>query len=394
MLPFAAHYFLHGYGDTYAHVLLSSLLLTFGFTGLLAIYQRQQHAYSTLTTLLLLALIGNLIAYLLQHTRLFYHLIPALSINLLLLILLFSLRAIRIDLKKKDYLIISLLCTLLIVFLMYQAPILWVILVFSPMTFYSFMAALSATLFYIAEPNKTLFRVTARTAFVIITAYLFSYCVQHDDLYAYRFALTVAMLALLFCLSVPAPSTRYKLNYTLLWLFGMLLFAYPCWYSHLAYTDESGYQQKYDKLIQFMKTQALHQPVYFFTASTYHAFPAVDYAGVIPAVRSQAMGWLRSLMLPEPPPAKLNPQLTPEETRNKAFLIGLVAEDLEKKQPVLVIVDTKTHQENLYGMNFDYVTFFSTDARFRKAWAAYRYETTITEPPFYQFQIYKRTTTS
>lgn len=346
-----------------------------------------KNPYKIFCNVFLIGLIGFLFSYLMQHTYWYYHLLPGFSMGILLFVVLFGTFAVQDHTRKIDYLLMTALGFLLFEFLFYCANNIGTIIIFFPKVFFCFFAILFALLFYLTQSTKNLFKVFISTLFITAVAFLFSYLMKHDNWYAYRFFTTFVLLLLLFSLFVPKSHVK-KSHIVFTAILGILIFSFPVYSATLRYWSGIIYNEKMGGLIAFLRNNAWHKPVYFFSTQLSEEFPAVDYAEAIPASRYPVLFWLPGLVKQLRIPLDNNLYL--QLMQDKKFLIDIIAQELNTNKPVLVLVDAQKNKGYLEGINFNYINYFSENQQMRTAWKPYHYLTTIEDAPLYKFQVYGR----
>jgi hypothetical protein len=112
------------------------------------------------------------------------------------------------------------------------------------------------------------------------------------------------------------------------------------------------------------------------------AFPLVNYAGVEWSSRYSCQWMLPALVRARA--GRAARPLAPEriDAIERSVLDALVA-DLEAMPPALVLVDVRPHKPAFAGLPFEYLRYFSRDARFRRIWSAYRRAGTLAGYDYY-----------
>ncbi len=82
----------------------------------------------------------------------------------------------------------------------------------------------------------------------------------------------------------------------------------------------------------------------------------------------------------------LNPEGKLKLKHIKEHIRALLITDLQNKPPYIILVDESPQKPHLDELDFNYINFMSEDARFRKIWKNYHYQTKVAN-----YAIYSRT---
>lgn len=290
--------------------------------------------YQSLTVVLISYLILNLLfVFILQHTLFYYHLLPAYSAAILLLLLLYFYQAdnLRRNINNSPLITIAtlLLCVQLFGLIIYRTDMVWTIDLYSS--------------YYIS---------------------LFA----------------IVLLAIILSLLGNKLSVKRVLYMTVI---GAALFLYPYYIWINIYDNTQVYKQIVTPLIDYLKTKASNQPVYYLTTATVYTFPIADYAKVDPVSRFNFFWML--------------PALLTKTDEDKHFFIHAITTELDTYKPYLVLVDATSEKNYLYNRQFDYIPYLSEDNAFQKTWNHYAYVETIEQKAVrrngahYRFDVYVRT---
>ncbi len=262
-----------------------------------------------------------------------------------------------------------------------------------------------AAIFFRNNPYKNLFHILI----IALVGFLISYYIQRTLSYYHilpAFSLTLLIFMLLLGMLIAKPCA---LNHVIAMIFGILIFYYP--YLILFNTFNSSITEKLslNKLIEFIDQHGQYQSLYFLSNQIVTAYPVVDYTHDFRVVSrfSFLMGLQGMVKQYDMPFDRLR---SPYQTKDKDFLIDMIADDIEQKKPDLIFVDvgenSKQFAELFYIKNdtwqikslpFNYLDAFAHNAHFRAAWAHYRYMTTVQQDDFsqpytYRFEVYQRKT--
>jgi hypothetical protein len=118
-----------------------------------------------------------------------------------------------------------------------------------------------------------------------------------------------------------------------------------------------------------------------FGLGTPDCFPLVYATQSKYAERFPSFWWYQGLRQLETHPQQ--PAVLAQIIKDKHYLIGNFAEDLNRYQPRWVMVDAN-HFKRIETSSFDIIHYFSENKKFRAAWAHYRYLTTIKSVKLYE----------
>jgi hypothetical protein len=167
-------------------------------------------------------------------------------------------------------------------------------------------------------------------------------------------------------------------------LLSAAVFLFPFCFAVMSYDIYQQMRSSYQKLVTFFDQHAAHQSVYLFSTDIAFAFPLLDYTkGTTSA--SRFSGFWILLALIKQPYSPMTQVLSQQIMTTKNLLIDMVAEDLNLNKPKLVLVDTIEQKRGLFFdtpqgkqyFPFDYLTYFKQNQHFNQAWTNYHYLTTI-----------------
>lgn len=249
----------------------------------------------------------------------------------------------------------------------------WQELIFYPLVlFCGVIGALSLA-------SKNNYRELKNILLIALITFFLSYFVQRTLWYYHLLPVfCMAMLLLMLMLiSFTKNFLTHKKDLLFIGLLAALGFAYPCYFLADVYVGSTLFKEKINPFINFMRTYVKNKPVYFFGTTTVIEFPAVDYAGSIPASRFTLFSWVRVL-------------LKNQKSDVKDFFINTIATEINENKPKLIFVDVQKNKPYLGNVNFDYLQYFSTNQKFQQAWLHYRYLTTLEGSNVYKFRVYQR----
>jgi hypothetical protein len=373
IIPYASRHYA-GFNDSLKTLLTYPPAIYCFFSLLFYLALKNFNSYKSLLTVLAIALIGLLISFYLQHAIFYYRIIPAFSIAILLLSLIFCL---CIANTQQPWVRISLLTAALCGFLFYYCSDLWTILVFSPFTFFGFFAVLFAVLLF--SQKLAIIRVFCSLLIILGINIYFSYMTQHTVWFYHQTLLTLILLSLLFTLVLP----KKRLQYFFLMIMGSVLFSYPIYLINVDYRSSLLRKEKILVLGEFIKEHANNKPIYFFSTTPSYLFPIIDDTGATSASRFPFFWSLPGLI------KQTQNHISPQQTQDKNLLIQMIVDDFARNKPEFVFVDVKQRKAHLNNINFDYLENFSQDPAFKKIWQNYIYFTSLQNEEYYQFQVFK-----
>ncbi|EKD55437.1 MAG: putative membrane spanning protein [uncultured bacterium] len=256
------------------------------------------------------------------------------------------------------------------------------ILLLEPTTLFCLMPLILFFAFRSINVHKTL-------SAVLLTALigaLIAYFIQSAWWYYHIFpALSLAVLVLLLLLDGFYQKIALALNKLERWIgmsvLSFVFFFYPLfWITITSSWAYFSYKIPMNHLIQFIEAHARNKPILFFATSTIYAFPAVEYANATYAGRFAFQGWLVNALHDKSPTIPY-----------KDFFINMIADDINNQKPLLIFIDIAEKKGNLDNIKLDYLNYFGSNQKFKRAFKAYHYFTTIEEPNVYRFAVYKRT---
>jgi hypothetical protein len=148
-----------------------------------------------------------------------------------------------------------------------------------------------------------------------------------------------------------------------------------------------GYQNSFmERMAPIVREHGAGSAIYVFTTNVSHGFPLVNYAGVRWSSRFPTQWLLPGL---ERRRRQMTMQAASEDRVRLAeierYLVDAVVADFRRYRPTLVFVDMRRDKPYFGGLAFDYLAFFSADARFAAIWS--RYEPLATTGSYW---VYKR----
>lgn len=374
VVPFVMRTYYHGFASSYTRLLTYPEFLFFSIPILLYAALYRKNPYPIFSTILLLALLGFMLSYILQRITIPYHLFPALSISILMVTFFFSLILRLNTLNWLDYCLI--LFTGGIAFLLsYHSPSIWILYHLSSSKFFCYFFILFSLLLYDAQKSKNIYYTLLSAGTIIAIGMFFSHLITSDNWNAYSFSSTVLILFLSFTLFVSAQK-NHKLRSLFIASLGAVLFLYPWEYMLTSlYGSRPPENSAVKTLLPFVNKYAARQPIYMFS-TTMDSYPLVDYAHIDNASRFSFF-WMIPGMIKQAAFSS-NPKLNRQLNKDKDFLTQMVAEDMNRYKPKLVFVDISRHKNAMNYVDINFLDYFNQNAQFKIAWAPYHYLSTIT----------------
>jgi len=128
-----------------------------------------------------------------------------------------------------------------------------------------------------------------------------------------------------------------------------------------------------DAMLPIVRQYAGPSPIYIFSTNVSTAFPLVTYSNAQWSSRFPTL-WLLPGLVIKQPIADVNGQEADRKLLGEIhrYLVDAVVADLSAKPPALIIVDARSDKPYFDGLDFDYIPFFMTDARFAEIWRHYQ----------------------
>jgi hypothetical protein len=222
----------------------------------------------------------------------------------------------------------------------------------------------------------------ASAAFVMGGGLVSSNFFSMSAMLEHRFILTVISSCLFFAAILPRH-LKAKKEFNFIYVLSILLLAFPISYIDFYFLAQKSYASVRQELVNYLVTNADNKPVYFFSTETYYTFPGLDYAKLENASRFPFF-W----MLPGMIQGELDPKQNMQIQQDKKLLINMIAEDISRNKPELVLVDV--NYKYMPVSNFNYIDYFINNSVMQPIWQHYTYLQTIKEDGFFNFQVYRR----
>ena len=262
----------------------------------------------------------------------------------------------------------------------------WTSLLLNPIFLFCIFTILLYYFLYPKNSHKEL----STILLLALLGFLFSYFIQRT-LWYYHYLPAFSLAVLLITVILSSLISRLfleKNDWVFLAFFITVIFFYPIYFvSHGYYYYLFKYKQIFFPLIDFMHKNAKGKPVYFLSTTVIYEFPIVDYAGSFPSSRFTLQTWIPTLLKNRPNQHKMSPD---DQLKISDFFINIISEELNTQKPQLVFIDVQKNKPYLMGVKFEYLSYFSYNQNFKRAWKAYRYLTTIENSQLFKLDVYQR----
>jgi len=331
VIPVATAFYYTSFASPITHVIHTPIFFYLCFAlGLYAIQYKQLGNDFALASILLLAMSGFTIGYLLQRIPWYYHIYPAFAFAILYFAVMFYVLTKQLQPHTSN--ISTLFCF---------AIIMWNIFIF----YYS--------------SNDFIWYIHF---FTILGLLLYSYHAWLKQLHTFKISFLLSLL--------------------------LIFFTFPLHFL-LQYFEINNKQKKdLNGLIQLLHTHKNNQPIYFFSSMSAYMVSVFEHANVKHASRLQFLAWMRyfyNCTYDHQMKTKANWQATNQ------FFIHLLVSDINKNKPAWILVDTQNYYGIEGGMSIDYLAYLKQQPAFQSAWSHYHYIGMISNAAFpYRFTIYSR----
>jgi len=343
-----------------------------------------------LNTILAIGLLSYILVYLAQHNNFRHHIIPAFSLAILLMTLEFFTCIRQLREQKINYAAMTILVTILFLFMLKATPTLFLTLTFIPIFFFSFFTGIFIACFCLTGKNLITNKTFLNVAFIICAGILAFDLLLDTNWYQYRLLLSVILMFLLFSL-VNYFSKTSTLEQSCIALLATLIFVYPALILFQTYNHGADYKKVYlEKLIIFMQSQPANQSIYAITTQANYVTPLIHYVNANSSSRFDCF-WMIS-------------ELT--ETANAViannddpmFFINMITKDLHNKKPTWIFVDLSKKNTYLANSNkavhYNFISYLVKNDKFKQEWSHYKPVTFLESNNMlsypYRLQIYKR----
>ena len=377
VMPFALRWCYLGSRRSWANVLINIPVVSCFLSFFFYMFTYEMNRYKYLTNILMLGLVGFIFSYLIQQVDYFYHILPALSLSIIINLLLFS---IYITTPNKNYtpVFVGLFILFILVFIDNMKILVAFDIMLKPLFSYYFLTGVFVSILYLASPQL---RCNTRSKLMILflppcISYLFYWLTTPWFYWSIAHLITTCFVLILsFSLLIPG-SLKNKSHFMLISMLGILIFFMPFYYAFFRYDAFKEQKKDVQNMIAFINTNAPNQSIYFFTTNIAHAFPVISYTQNTHSASRFSFFWALAGLLKQSS-LPMDDTLKNQLFKDKYLLVNMVADDLRLKKPMLVFVDDLTQKSGLGVMPFDYLSYFADNEPFNTIWRDYRYLTTI-----------------
>ncbi|OGT38890.1 MAG: hypothetical protein A3F12_01765 [Gammaproteobacteria bacterium RIFCSPHIGHO2_12_FULL_38_14] len=386
LAPYLAKIYYYNSSVSFRYLISSPLIIFCLIPFLIYFFQKQSPRYKSFHTICWLVLLSFIFSYLWQRTPYLYHVVLPLAFAIPFLVFQITSFA-KNQARVYEYIFMSILSVAVLIFMLCCLYTIWIVLIFSPLLFFIYLAIIMTIILVCATNAELLFSVIISTAISLCCYFYFSF--THKLVSAHLLFYVLIFAALLFCLTL--SWFRKKIFQAFFsFLIATLFFSIPAYFCYGAYYSSLGFKTSIlQPLIQFINKNANGRSIYFFTQSTRYSFPLIDYTQVSLAQRFDCLWMVRSLskQIHAGEEQKIRMQI---KNGDYQFL-NLVIDDLRTKKPdfIFVEMDNGYINKTLY---FNFLQYFLENNNFKMEWQHYRYFTTIQSnwPYAFGLKVYRR----
>jgi hypothetical protein len=384
VIPHVSNNYYAGFKENWNVLLFNPAMVLSALALLFYVTEYALNPYKIICNILSINLVAYAVAYLIQKTTFYYHVIPIVSMSVLLLTITFV--TIVQDLRREKYLYIlpAISGYLFFKYIFYTAKPIWTILVFQQSLFFAFFAGLIALILVTHRNHRSFVKVLICLVTIIGSSFLFSHYLLSTALWEHHFSLTLLFMLIMLGILVSKPLRVHSIFVGIL---GTLVLTFPIYYFYVIYEISLQKKENLQPIISYLQKNAYHKTVYFFTTTTTYEFSAVDYAEALSITRLAFLGWIPGVIKQQ----DIHNANQQRILRDKIYFTKIIENDIETKKPELIFVDVSIHKAHLEDINFDHLKFFLQDPEFQALWKSYKYLATIDNSPVYKFQVYQRT---
>jgi hypothetical protein len=380
IVPFAARNYYQSTAFTLKRMVFNPMSAYFGIVFISTCLQRKSNTH--LLSILLLVFTSFYFIYVSQLFVAYYRMLPLFSATVLIISLLFLQNLEEAALAKLNLVRSIFIATMFLTFLIGWVDSIWVSILIFKMQFYLLFGCIAFFIICYIRLNerRAILKTLLSTAGIVCGGLLASHFIGSTEWSGHRFSFTLVFMCLLFGACIPR-CTPAKKDYFAVFSVTILLLAFPLFYFLITYYDQISWGEQRKKIVSFLNHEAESKPVYFFSDDTYFIFPIIDYAKSINASRIPYF-WMLPGMLKQESTKKLPVQ------QDKELLVKMIADDLTKNKPELILIDKKNRY--IHRESFSYLDYFLNDPKIQPIWHQYHYLTTLKTMPFYNFDVYRR----
>lgn len=349
----------------------------------------REQPYRALGNILCLAIIGLMMAYMVQHAGWSYQLLPALVMSILLMMFYYLL--LTQDKHFHWQAIIKLLVFSLAIFTLIASTqsSIWISVLFFPYEFFSLFFLLFFWLFYCAGDGNHLLHTCGLWCVLVICSLLFWAADLSAGVFQVLFFSTILLMSGLFGWLLPGD-TEKKGRYLSYFLIGLALFSIPVYRATMMYARDWLENKSIEKFM--VKLLPYRQNSLFFITKTSLYAPIRDFTDQVYVSRLGSIIWIPSM----DPAASAHEDQKVYAERQQLMNQTLedMAEDLSRVRPAYVFVDGAAPASGNKMISTEhtahYFRLFLLNAAFKKAWSHYQYMGSVDLLPEYQFAVYRR----
>lgn len=270
---------------------------------------------------------------------------------------------------------------------------------------YSTAICLSIVLiyFYATTTNVQKYIHIGISLITVSTLYIAILCCTHLPIHVIFYCIITILLVLIGLNSVSKNSIKNLSNTISISSIVVLYLFSPLYYTYASYLTLQDIKMANQPLVNYLNANAKDQSIYFFTTNVAFIQPVLNSTINTNSAARFSVFWMLSGILKQ--------QKSIQE-KESDFFIHMVTDDIVKKQPKLIFIDTmdkKTmlsidkeyapmHYIQVY-IPFEYLTFFEKDKQFRDVFSHYRYKTTLinflsraekSKEIYYKFDVYEK----
>jgi len=256
-------------------------------------------------------------------------------------------------------------------------------LLLRPEVLFCFGVMLVYWVFYLSDCYKAL----GMTLWLTLLGMVLAYVIPRQTWYYHLYpALGLSYLLSMHCLAQLCSGNNLKRKIFYLCLFSAFFYIIPLYNYFVLFKMTLALDKNYPLLSikKYINNRKGERSIYCFSLFTSDCFPLVYSAKMRYAERFSSFWWYQGIFEME----KINNSLTVNEfLRDKKFLIDSISEDLNQLKATWVIVNDFNFQalNNNENSEFDVITYFSQNAKFREAWKNYHYLEKIE-----RYRVYER----
>jgi hypothetical protein len=387
IMPYLVKYYYGSSWITWFGFLFNDALLYIYITVIFYVFLNKFNKYKKLSAILFTALIAFICTFMTQGFTYFYHMVPALSLAILMIEQLFVNIFTQAGLTSKDYKIIAIPAMCLLLMQVYMVNLSFSMMFIDPAQFFVVFTIAFINLILVFKFTENSLITIVSTLIVGTLIYLLSAVALGKAAYFLQILLTLFIFAI-FCKVAFANTASRLLQMVFTALLGVCLLELPCWI--VLHVYEVGVQYKrytLNKLIEFMRTQPPHTSIYMLATGIHYTFPMASYTDAVIAQRFDALWMVRSFVKDI---ARQKGQQVRDEIRDNTsdtFVLNMIVNDLRRHKPELVFVETKYVGQRT--LNFNFLEYFSESKAFQEVWKNYHYYTTVEQAGVFKLEVYK-----